>query len=156
MQPEEINLTVVMVNNYIYGMTGGQTAPTTPLQVVTKTAPYGNCEPSFDTPGLAKAAGATFVARMNTVNTRQLRNNIEKGILHDGFSFIEVMTQCPTQAGRNIFGSGDPTFLFDELKRRSVTNPTKELAENQFHIGVLHHDTQRPSYNAIKVRRDEN
>lgn len=150
-----INLTVIMVNNYIYGMTGGQTAPTTPLEVVTKTAPYGNCEPSFDTPELAKAAGATFVARANTVNVKQLRNNIEKGILHDGFSFIEVMTQCPTQAGRNIFGSGDPAFLFNEIKKRSVSNLAKELEENQFHIGVLHHDLQRPSYNATTVRKDE-
>jgi len=150
-----IDLTVVMINNYIYGMTGGQTAPTTPLGAITKTAPYGNCEPCFDATELAKAAGATFVARVNSVSPRQISSTLEKAITHDGFSFVEVMTQCPTQAGRNIFGSGDPTYLFNEIKRRSVTSLNKELEENQYHVGITHHDTKRPSYKGILLRGEE-
>jgi len=141
-----LDITVVMINNYIYGMTGGQVAPTTPHSVRTKTTPYGNTEEPFDACALAIAAGATFVARHTAVYPRLLQAEIEKAVQHKGFSFIEVVTQCPTQAGRNIFGSGDPTFLFTELKKRAVVNKEKVLAAGEFRIGIVHEDNVRAAY----------
>lgn len=141
-----IDITVVMINNYIYGMTGGQVAPTTPHNVPTKTSPYGNTEEPFDACALAVAAGATFVARHTTAFPSLLQVDIEKAVQHKGFSFIEVVTQCPTQAGRNIFGSGDPKFLFAELKRRAVVSKDKALAAGEFRVGIVHEDNVRPVY----------
>lgn len=149
-----LDVTVVMVNNYIYGMTGGQVAPTTPEKVVTKTTPYGNVEPPFDACGLAKAAGATFIARHTAALPRMITNNLAKAIQHKGFSFVEIMTQCPTQAGRIIYGAGEPSFLFKELKSRAVVAKNAELKANQFRIGVLHDDSSRPAYAPI-VRTEE-
>ncbi len=141
-----LDITVVMVNNYIYGMTGGQVAPTTPRAVSTKTSPYGNVEPPFDAAALAIGAGATFVARHTTAHPRQLKNFLEKAVLHKGFSFLEVMTQCPTQAGRIMYGSGDPSFIFNELKKRAVSKKNQVLQSGEFRVGLLHHDTSREPY----------
>lgn len=146
-----IDMTVVMVNNYIYGMTGGQVAPTTPAMVKTKTTPYGNTEPSFNAVNLAIAAGATFVARESATYPRQLEKTLEKAFAHSGFSFVEVMTQCPTQAGRNIYGSGEPSFLFEEIKKRSILNRNKDLEPGEFHIGIMHEDNTRPIYHAPRL-----
>jgi 2-oxoglutarate ferredoxin oxidoreductase subunit beta len=149
-----LDITVVMIDNYIYGMTGGQTAPTTPLKVITKTSPYGNPEPTFDACALAATAGATFVSRQTAVYPVQLQAALEKAVLHKGFSFVEVMTQCPTQAGRNIFGSGDPAFLFKELKQRSVLNKNQELKPNQFYIGTIHHVQDRAAYQPTVLTKE--
>ncbi|MHB1651310.1 MAG: thiamine pyrophosphate-dependent enzyme [Desulfitobacteriaceae bacterium] len=149
-----LDITVVMVNNYIYGMTGGQVAPTTPEKVKTKTSPYGNLEPSFDAVSLAIAAGATFVARQSTAYPRQLQTVLEKAVDHKGFSFIEVMTQCPTQAGRNIFGSGEPGFLLEEIKKHSILSKKQELKPGDYYIGILHEDTTRPIYEVPRVGED--
>jgi 2-oxoglutarate ferredoxin oxidoreductase subunit beta len=149
-----LDITVVMVNNYIYGMTGGQVAPTTPKAVSTKTSPYGNVEPPFDAASLAIGAGATLVARHTTAYPRQLKDDLEKAILHKGFSFIEVMTQCPTQAGRIIYGSGEPSFLLNELKKRTVLNKNQSLAAGEFHIGILHHNTAKEPYTPSSAKED--
>lgn len=151
-----LDITVVMVNNYIYGMTGGQTAPTTPRNVSTKTSPHGNVESPFDASALAIGAGATFVTRQTTAYPRQLKDDLEKAIQHKGFSFVEVMTQCPTQAGRVIYGSGDPIFLFNELKKRAVLNKNQALQSGEFRIGVLHHDTTKEAYAPAKAREAAN
>jgi 2-oxoglutarate/2-oxoacid ferredoxin oxidoreductase subunit beta len=140
------NITVVMVNNYIYGMTGGQVAPTTPQAVCTKTTPHGNAELPFNAASLAIGAGATFVARHTTAYPRQLQTDLEKAVQHEGFSFVEVMTQCPTQAGRIMFGSGDPIFLFNELKKRTILKKDQSLQSGEFRIGILHHDTGQKPY----------
>lgn len=95
-----INLTVVLVNNGIYGMTGGQTAPTTPHGMTTVTSPYGNMEHAFDISKLVEAAGASYVARWTTYHPRQLRKSIKKGIEKKGFALIEAVSQCPVQYGR--------------------------------------------------------
>jgi 2-oxoglutarate ferredoxin oxidoreductase subunit beta len=95
-----IGLTVVLMNNGIYGMTGGQTAPTTPRGICTITSPYGGLEYSFDIAPMIVAAGAAYVARWTTHHPRQLTKAIKKGISKKGFSLIEVITQCPVQYGR--------------------------------------------------------
>ena len=116
-----IDLTVIMINNGIYGMTGGQVAPTTPLQGRTQTSPYGNLEPPFDVCELARSAGATYVARWTAAHPVQLLRTIKEGIEHPGFTFIEVMAQCPTQAGRYIEGTSNPGELLSLLKKRAVS-----------------------------------
>jgi len=95
-----IDITMVIANNMIYGMTGGQVAPTTLEGDYAATAPYGNIEPPFDICRLAEAAGATYVARGTTYHIMQTISYIEKALLNKGFSVVEVVSQCPTQYGR--------------------------------------------------------
>lgn len=116
-----IDLTVIMLNNGIYGMTGGQVAPTTPVQGRTQTSPYGNLEYPFNVCELARAAGATYVARWTTAHPYQLGKAIKEGINHEGFSFIEVISQCPTQAGRYMEGTSDPGELLSLIKKRTIS-----------------------------------
>jgi len=95
-----IDLTVICINNSIYGMTGGQISPTSPTGSYGSTAPYGALETPFNLSKLTKAAGATYVARWTTVHPVQLSNSIKKGLKNKGFSFIEAISQCPTYFGR--------------------------------------------------------
>lgn len=148
-----IDLTVVMVNNHIYGMTGGQTSPTTPRAATTKTSPYGNVEPVFDAAALVSAAGATFVARETSSRPRRLARTLEQAVLHEGFSFLEVMTPCPVQAGRNMFGNGDPKFLFQEFERLAVIKSDQPLEGHQFRAGILCHKPDQPAYRPATKER---
>ena len=95
-----IDLTVFLVNNFIYGMTGGQVSPTTPLGTKTTTTPYANVEHSFKIADLVAAAGATYVARWTTYHVFQLLQAMQAALAHKGFSFIEIMSQCPVSYGK--------------------------------------------------------
>ena len=95
-----VDLTIVCVNNFNYGMTGGQVAATTPYQAKTTTTPMGNPESPFNLPLLAYATGATYVARWTILHTRELMESIEEALLNRGFSFIEVLAPCPVNYGR--------------------------------------------------------
>ena len=95
-----IDITVICINNSIYGMTGGQISPTSPTGSYGSTAPYGALETPFNLSKLTKAAGATYVARWTTAHPVQLSNAIKKGLKNKGFSFIEAISQCPTYFGR--------------------------------------------------------
>jgi 2-oxoglutarate ferredoxin oxidoreductase subunit beta len=95
-----IDLKVICANNMIYGMTGGQVASTTPEQSLTATTPYGNPHRPFDLCRLVAAAGATYVARFAVTQPLLLIEAIQRAILNQGFSFIEVLSPCPTQFGR--------------------------------------------------------
>ena len=95
-----IDITAIVMNNNIYGMTGGQMSPTTPLGAYAKTAPYGVTDPSFDICKLAAGAGATFVARTCVANPRDVEKVITQAIKHHGFSVVEVAGYCHTQYGR--------------------------------------------------------
>lgn len=90
-----IELTAIVVNNSIYGMTGGQLSPTTPLGARATTAPYGHIEPPFDIARLADAAGASFVARSTVYHAIELDRLIARGLSKRGFSAIEVLSSCP-------------------------------------------------------------
>jgi 2-oxoglutarate/2-oxoacid ferredoxin oxidoreductase subunit beta len=116
-----IDVTVIVVNNLTFGMTGGQVAPTTPKASSSATTPYGNPEPPFDICKVAIAAGATFVARWNTSRSTQAIRAIKKALKHRGFSLVEMVCQCPTQFGRSATGSGDPVKLLKWIDERSVT-----------------------------------
>jgi 2-oxoglutarate ferredoxin oxidoreductase subunit beta len=95
-----MDLKVICVNNFNYGMTGGQVAATTPHQAKTTTTPYGNTEAPFNLPLMAYASGATYVARWTTLHTRDLTQAVEEVLLRRGFSFIEVLAPCPINYGR--------------------------------------------------------
>jgi len=95
-----IDITLIVFNNYIYGMTGGQYSPTTPTGSYASTSPYGTIETPFDVCNLAIASGATYVARGTAYGTMQLDKYIEKGIVNPGFSVVEAISQCPTYFGR--------------------------------------------------------
>ncbi len=95
-----INITALVMNNRTYGMTGGQFSPLSGVGTKATTAPYMNIDREFDTVELASAAGATFVARTTVYHVKQLQSMLKKAITHDGFSVLEVLTQCPTYFGR--------------------------------------------------------
>ncbi|MDG6257176.1 MAG: thiamine pyrophosphate-dependent enzyme [Methanomicrobiaceae archaeon] len=95
-----IDLTVVCMNNMIYGMTGGQGSPCTPVGAISTTTPYGAAEPVFDLSELAVTAGANYVARWTSYHVRELTKAVQAGLETPGFSFIEALTQCPTAYGR--------------------------------------------------------
>ena len=95
-----IDMTIICVNNFNYGMTGGQMGPTTPLNARTTTSPYGNSEYPFNLPYLVAASGATYVARWTALHLRELENSIAEALTKPGFSFIEVLSPCPTVYGR--------------------------------------------------------
>ena len=141
-----IDMTVVMINNYIYGMTGGQVSPSTPAGSKTKTSPYGNPERPFDAAALVQAAGAAFVARETAVAPLRLEKSLSAAIRHPGFSFLEVITQCPTQAGRNIFGDGKPKIIYHALKKAAVSQKDAPLESGQFRVGILYADLASPPY----------
>ena len=120
-----VEMVVICLNNGIYGMTGGQAAPTTPVGLKTATTPYGTFENPFDISRLVIAAGASFVARWTTYQSRQLTATIKKAIRKKGFSFIEAITQCPVQFGKKT-GSGSAVQMMKEYKEKSV--PVKEAS----------------------------
>ncbi len=102
-----MDMTVICVNNFNYAMTGGQTAPTTPQTANTTTSPYGSFERPFNIPFLVDSCGATYVARWTALHVRQLTVAIKEAMNHRGFSFIEVISPCPTVYGRrNRLGTG--------------------------------------------------
>jgi len=102
-----MDMTVICINNFIYGMTGGQLGPTTPLDARSSTSPYGNLESPFNLINLVSASGATYVARWTVMHLRQLERSIAEAMSKPGFSFIEVLAPCPTLYGRmNKQGQG--------------------------------------------------
>ncbi len=124
-----LDIIVIMSNNMIYGMTGGQVAPTTPLQTKTTTTPYGNVERPFDTTYLMVAAGASYAVRWTTFHIEQLKESIKKAITTKGFSFIEVLSQCPTAFGRRVGLKTAPEML-RWFKQNSVTlQDAEKMAE---------------------------
>ena len=102
-----MDLVVICNNNFTYGMTGGQVTPTTPGSAVASTTPYGNYEYPFSLPLLMDAAGATYIARWTSLHSRNVTQSIEEALLRKGFSFIEIISPCPTlYLRRNRLGDG--------------------------------------------------
>lgn len=95
-----IDITVICINNFTYGMTGGQLGPTTPLAARTSTSPKGNAEKPFNLPSLVAATGAVYVARWTALHVRRLEKSIAEAMVKPGFSFVEVISPCPTLYGR--------------------------------------------------------
>jgi len=155
-----IDMTVLMLDNYIYGMTGGQVAPTTPTDSRTQTSPYGNPEPPVDACKLAIASGATYVARWTTAQPAALIKAMKEAIRHKGFSFIDTISQCPTQAGRYIFANDDPAALLEMLKTKKISRAQAEkLSEKKLQdrivTGKLFEDNQKQEFVAKMYSRME-
>lgn len=115
-----LDILVIMVNNMIYGMTGGQVAPTTPFKSKTTTTPYGSFEYPLDAARLASTAGACYVARWTTAQTEELRISMKKALDAQGFRFVEVVSQCPTAFGRKA-GFKNAGEMLSWLKTNTVS-----------------------------------
>ncbi len=146
-----IDVTALVINNQIYGMTGGQYSPTTPVDFMATTAPYGDAEPGFDLCGVAQAAGATFVGRVAPVRMPELINTVASGLRHRGFSFIEAVSQCPIYFGR-MNRLGGPVQMLE--RQKEITMPVRtarqkpEEAKGKLLTGVLF-ETERPAYEEL-------
>ncbi len=144
-----IDITVLLYNNWIYGMTGGQVSPATPTGDRASTAPFGSIEPNFDIVQLAKGAGASFVARETVAKPLVLDKVIEKAIRKKGFSLVEIMTPCPTTYGRRN-KAGDGVEMTRYLKEHSMSAARAEQVaveerESAIVTGVFV-DEDRPEY----------
>ena len=115
-----IGLSVFLVNNSIYAMTGGQVAPTTPVGVATSTTPHGSVEPPLAAAELVKSAGATYIARWTTFHVMQLKKSMKKAIAKEGFSFLEIVSQCPVSFGKSV-GRRKPSDFLNHYRDNSVS-----------------------------------
>ncbi|HWR34426.1 MAG TPA: 2-oxoacid:ferredoxin oxidoreductase subunit beta [Clostridia bacterium] len=148
-----VDLKVICVNNLIYAMTGGQTAPTTPGAVITSTSPYGTYDPSFNIPHLVEAAGAVYVARWTTFHVRQLAKSMNEMFQKKGFGFIEVLSPCPTlYQRRNKMGDGlDAMKFYKEHSKVKHGCPTSEVSltkAGEIIVGKFV-DRERPEYSDL-------
>jgi len=152
-----IGLTVIVVNNSIYGMTGGQYSPTTPRGDKATTAPYGNIEPPFPLCELAIAAGATYVARSTAFHALELDKYIKEAIDREGFNIVEAVSYCHTTHGR-LNKKGTAADMMRALKENSMTQRAyeklspEEQFENRHRIivrGVLHVNDRRTEYTRL-------
>jgi 2-oxoglutarate ferredoxin oxidoreductase subunit beta len=126
-----IDLKVICANNMIYGMTGGQVASTTPKGAKTSTTEQGNPYHPFDLCKLVQAAGATYAARYAVTQPVALINSIKKALLHVGFSFIEVLSPCPTQFGRRNRPERPEEMIQDLIRRCILEEEAKGLTEEE-------------------------
>jgi len=124
-----IDMTAIVMNNRIYGMTGGQFSPLSGYGTGATTAPYSNIDHSFDVVNLSVAAGASFVARTTTYHVIQMIEILQKAIQHKGFSVVEVMTQCPTYFGRKN-KMGDASEMMEGFKQNTTPIGSKAKQEN--------------------------
>jgi 2-oxoglutarate/2-oxoacid ferredoxin oxidoreductase subunit beta len=123
-----IDITAIIMNNRIYGMTGGQFSPLSGFGTIGTTAPYTNIDHDFDIVDLSMASGASFVARTTTYHAQQMADIFRQAILHEGFSVVEVMSQCPTYFGRKnkLGGAVDMMEYF-----RDTTTPIGSKAKKE-------------------------
>ncbi|MCW4052040.1 MAG: 2-oxoacid:ferredoxin oxidoreductase subunit beta [Candidatus Bathyarchaeota archaeon] len=147
-----IDIKVICSNNFNYGMTGGQYGPTTPLESWTTTTPYGNIEHPFNLIHLAAASGAVYVARWTALQVRRLKESIKKSLQKEGFSFIEVISPCPTIYDRyNKLGTATEVMNWFKLisQVQHGYDPAKaEITKNQILIGEFV-DVDKPSYGRL-------
>lgn len=124
-----IDITAIVMNNKIYGMTGGQYSPLSGQGTLATTAPYLNIDQAFDVVELSRAAGATFVARTTSYHVHQMADIIRQAIVHEGFSVVEIMSQCPTYFGRkNKLGSAADMMRW--FKEHTVPAGSKKLEDD--------------------------
>lgn len=140
-----MDITTVIFNNSIYGMTGGQYSPLTPVGSKATTAPYGHMERPFDIAALAIAAGATYVARATAYHATLLTDLVVKGIESKGFSVIDAITQCPISYGRrNKLKSAAEMMIWQRdhaVFQQALAGIKPEDIEGKFVIGELYHSS---------------
>jgi len=145
-----IDITVLVYSNAIYGMTGGQYSPTTPQGSIATTSRYGNIEPPFDPCEIAKAAGATFVARSTAYHTKDLEKTLFEALNHKGTSVVDIIDSCPIYYGRmNKFKSASQmmTLLEKEgtIPKAQADKLSPEELGDKKPRGILHR-ADRPEY----------
>lgn len=142
-----VNVTAILLNNYNYGMTGGQYSGTTPSGAITTTSRYGHIEEQFDICALAQGAGASFVARESVGNPVNLKRLIMDAAKVKGFSLVEVMSPCPTHFGRNN-KIGDARAMMDQMgKKLDRSGKPIDPASGNIPAGILKCEP-RPDYAA--------
>ena len=124
-----IDMVAIVMNNRIYGMTGGQYSPLSGRDILATTAPYRSIDRDFDTVKLATGAGATFVARTTAFHVREIASLLKKAIAHKGFSVVEVLAQCPTYFGRKN-KMGDAVAMMEWYRDNTAPLGSKKLEEN--------------------------
>lgn len=124
-----IDITAIVMNNRTYGMTGGQYSPLSGYGTMATTAPYMNIDHDFDVVEIAAAAGATFVACTTTYHVKQIADIIGQAILHEGFSVVEILSQCPTYFGRKN-QAGSAVDMMDFFKKNTTPIGSKAKKEN--------------------------
>ncbi len=133
-----INITALVMNNRIYGMTGGQYSPLSGSGTKATTAPYFNIDQAFDVVELSRAAGATFVARTSVYHVQQMSDLIKTAVNHIGFSVVEIMSQCPTYFGRkNKLGNAVDMMRFFKEQTTAVGSKAKEENSELIERGVF-------------------
>jgi 2-oxoglutarate ferredoxin oxidoreductase subunit beta len=145
-----IDITLIIVNNNIYGMTGGQFSPTTPYGAKAATTPHGNIDPAFDLAQLAIGAGATYVARGSVDNGRMMQKFIRDGMAHKGFSVIDMLSNCHTQYGRRNKMS-DPIAMVEWIAgqvvpRAKAAKMSPEELKGKIITGELYRNDERQEY----------
>ncbi|MCP3941979.1 MAG: 2-oxoacid:ferredoxin oxidoreductase subunit beta [Desulfobacteraceae bacterium] len=142
-----IDITAIVMNNKIYGMTGGQFSPLSGPGKKATTAPYSTIDNEFDIVELAKSAGATFVARSTVFHAVEAKDLLKKAIMHKGFSVVEILSQCPTYYGRKN-KEGDAVQMMEGFKNNTVKIGSKKLEKNPNLIqrGIFVEDTDKPEY----------
>ena len=145
-----VDMTVILINNFIYGMTGGQVAPTTPIGATASTAPYGNFEEPFNLPYLAESCGAVYVARWTSFHVRHATKAIKDALLKKGFSFVEIMAPCPTlYSRRNRLGDGLDQMKFyrdnSEIQNGADTKTVGLSFQGKIVVGKFV-DKEKPTY----------
>jgi 2-oxoglutarate ferredoxin oxidoreductase subunit beta len=145
-----VDLTVILINNFIYGMTGGQVAPTTPMTATASTTPYGNYEQSFNLPYLAESCGAVYVARWTAFHVRHVTKAIKEALAKKGFSFVEILAPCPTLfSRRNKLGDGLDQMIyfkdFSEIRNGADTKTIPLEFQGKIVVGKFV-DKERPTY----------
>lgn len=139
-----IDITVLILNNRIYGMTGGQFSPLSGCGVDATTAPFATIDEPFDAVKLATAAGASFVARTTTYHVKEMQQFITKAIRHRGFSVVEVLSQCPTHFGRRN-GAVEAIEMMEQFKTGTAKIGSRQLEETEDLIprGIFVEDERR-------------
>ena len=145
-----VDMTVILINNFIYGMTGGQVAPTTPIGATASTTPYGNFEEPFNLPYLAESCGAVYVARWTAYHVRPATKAIKDALRKRGFSFVEILAPCPTlYSRRNRLGDGLDQMKFyrdnSEVKNDADTKTVGLSFQGKVIVGKFV-DKDKPTY----------
>ena len=152
-----MDIMVVCVNNFIYGMTGGQVAPTTPQPANTSTTPHGAFEPPFSLPHLLEACGAVYVARWTCLHVRRLTKSLTEALRKPGFSFVEAIAPCSTlYARRNRLGSGFDLMKFyhdcSEITHGADTADVAIEYQKTIKVGKFV-DVERPTWHELSDRQ---
>ena len=145
-----IDLTYILINNFIYGLTNSQTSPTTPKGMWTATMERGNIDPTFDSCKLVEAAGATFVARETMIDPKKLERTLVKALEHKGFSYLEVFSNCHVNLGRkNKMASATSNLEWIDsisLAKTKFDMLEESQKEGKYPTGVLKQDENALEY----------